>query len=53
MEFYIGDKVIYNSKPYKVVHIYDNEQLKLQSIKSKTNQIIFKVPFYLVRKKSN
>lgn len=50
MEFNIGDRVIYNLKPYKVIHVYDNKQLKLQSIRSKTNEIIFGVPFNLVSK---
>ena len=50
MKFNIGDKVIYNSKLYKVLYVYDNKELKLQSIRGKTNDIIFRVPFNMVCK---
>ena len=48
--FNIGDKVIYNSKLYKVLHIRDNGDLKLQSIRGKINQILFGVPQSFVKK---
>ena len=50
MKFNIGDKVMCNSKLYKVLHIYDNKELKLQSVRGKTNDIIFRVPFNMVHK---
>ena len=37
----IGDRVFYHSRPYKVVHIYNNGNLKLVSTNGKTNEIIF------------
>lgn len=49
-KFNIGDKVLYNSKFYKVIQIRDNGNLKLQSIRGKTNEVIFSVPTKLVRK---
>lgn len=48
--FNIGDKVIYNSKLYKILHIRDNGDLKLQSIRGKSNEILFYVPQNFVRK---
>ena len=51
--FNIGDKVIYNSKPYRVKHISDDKYLKLQSVSGKTNEIIFHVPFSFVSKEKD
>jgi hypothetical protein len=48
MEINIGDKVIYNSKLYKVLQVRDNKYLKLQSVRSKINEILFNVPLNLV-----
>ena len=48
--FNIGDKVIYNFKLYKILHIRDNGDLKLQSIRGKSNEILFCVPQNFVRK---
>ena len=50
MEFNIGDKVIYNSQLYKVLHVHNNQELKLQSIRGKTNEIICRVPANMVHK---
>lgn len=50
MEFNIGDKVIYNSQLYKILHVHSNKELKLQSIRGKTKEIIFHVPFSMVHK---
>lgn len=49
-KFNVGDKVIYNSKLYKVTYIYANGELRLQSIRGKSNEIIFSVPTKFVKK---
>ena len=49
-KFNVGDKVIYNSRLYKIIYIYDNGDLKLQSVRGKSNEIIFHVPIKFVKK---
>ena len=49
-KFNIGDRVWYNSKLYKILHIRDNGYLKLQSIRDKTNEIFFYIPQEAIRK---
>ena len=46
----IGDRVWYNSKLYKILHIKDNGDLKLQSVRGKSDEIFFCVPQEFVRK---
>jgi hypothetical protein len=48
--FNIGDRVMYNDKLYKVIHIYDNGNLKLQSIRGKSKSIYYNMPPDLVQK---
>ena len=49
-KFNIGDRVWYNSKLYKILHIRDNGYLKLQSIRGKSDEIFFCIPQESVRK---
>lgn len=39
----IGDKVWYHNEPYKILYIYDDGKLKLQSVRGKLNSIIYRV----------
>ena len=49
-KFNIGDRVWYNSKLYKILHIRDNGDLKLQSVRGKSDEIFFCIPQEFVRK---
>ena len=51
-KFNIGDRVWYNSKLYKILHIRNNGDLKLQSVRGKSNEIFFCIPQEFVRKDS-
>ena len=46
----IGDRVWYNSKLYKILHIRNDGSLKLQNIRGKTDEIFFCIPQEYVRK---
>ena len=43
-KFNIGDKVMFVDKLCKVIHVYDNGYVKLQSIRGKTRCIYYHIP---------